>query len=362
MSGTQQPKYTPAQNIADRMNLLQTGVRMTTRLGTFGPYSAGQIANIRLQNVGIITGLRLRVTATQAASVALTASPLAPYSAVSKIEVVDYNTTTRQSAPGFMFYMLNSTRQGRPFMPVGQGSVDTQQTAAPTTTGGGTLYANFEVPICVDPMNDLSGAIVAQTVVGEQFLNVTFASAAVGDVTAPYTAGTGSLTNFYVTVWQDYIQPAGRNLPLIDLNTVYEFLGNYSTNLNIVTGGQSFIDYPNVRSVRGFYAAFVDNAALAVNGTDISAVTLVANGNTNMRQYDPLLIRRDMRNMLGGDLPASLYFLNHRKNPIQTWIYSQVQAQFNWATVTSSPAPYLMYGFESLYLQNTPLPGIAASA
>lgn len=357
----QQAKYTDAQNTADRMTLLKTGVRMTTKLGTFGPYTAGQIANIRLRNVGIITGLRVRLTATQAASATLTASPLAPYNAISKFSLVDYNTTERISAPGAFIYFLNSMRQNRPFMPTGQGNVDTQQTAAPTTTGGGTLYANYEIPLAYDPMNDLSGAILAQTVVGEMYLNVTLQPTPIGDVSNPYTAGTGSLTAYYLTVWQDYLQPQGPSIPRIDLNTIYEFLGTYQYFDNIATGGSKFIDYPNVRSVLASYYIFVDNGALTVNGTDINAINLVANGNTNMREFDPLLVRRDMRNAEGGDLPASLYYLNHRRNPVQTWIYSQVQAKFEWGTVTSSPAPYLLTAFESKYLQNTPLPGVAQS-
>jgi hypothetical protein len=81
-----------------------------------------------------------------------------------------------------------------------------------------------------------------------------------------------------------------------------------------------------------------------------------------MREQDPLDVRKHMRIMLGGDLPASLYFVPSRRQPIQTWIYSQVQELFNWGTLTSSPVPYLNYGFESIYPLNTPLPGIAAAS
>lgn len=355
-----QAKYTDANNVQDRLELLRSGVRMRSLLGTYGPYSAGQIANIKLRNVGVITHLDVRVTATTTVSSALTASVLAPYNAVSKFSLTDYNTTERVSVPGWMLYFMNSMKNGRPYMPTGQGSVDTQQALAPTANAQ-TLYANYEIPLAVDPHTDLSGAILAQTVVGEMFLNVTINANGVGSdvMQNPYTAGTGSLGSFYITVWQNYIQPANNRLPLIDLNTIYELAGMYQSTDNIVTNGTKYLDYPNVRSVLGHYFAFVDNNGLAVNGTDIAALNLIANGNTRMWERDPLLTRKAMRNKLGGDLPASLYHNDHRRNPVQTWIYSQVQNALTFGTVTGSPTPYIWYGYESLYLQQTPLPGIA---
>jgi hypothetical protein len=350
--------------MADRLTLLSTGVPMQSLLGTFGPYSLGQTAQIRLRNVGVLTGLSVRVVASLAITGTMTASPLGPYPLIAQHITSDYNTTTRISAPGGMLYMLNSIRHGRPWMPTGQGLVDTLQTAQPTAVSNpATLEYNVDIPFAVDPGNDLTGAILAQTVVGEMFYKMQFASALVGDAwSAPYTAGTATVNSIYVTVWQRYIQPQNASLPLMDLNTVYEFDALYNTQNNITTNGQTYINYPNVRSVLGAYYGFVDNAGLTVNGTDISALTLIANGNTRMREQDPLDVRKHMRIMLGGDLPASLYFVPSRRQPIQTWIYSQVQELFNWGTLTSSPVPYLNYGFESIYPLNTPLPGIAAAS
>lgn len=351
-------KYTRAQNIADRMTLVQTGVPMRTKLGTFGPYTPGQIASIRLRNVGVITGLRVRVRAAITSGGAMTAQSFAPYTIISKFSLTDYNTTERVSCPGWQLYLWNSLNIHRPWAPTGQGSVDTQQALTPTASGN-TLYANYYVPLAVDPANDLQGAILAQSVVGEMFLNCTINPTAGGDPQSPYaTTNTPVIGNTYIDVWQEYIQMQNPIFPKMDLNTVHEINGMFLRSDNILTGGQLFIDYPNVRSVLGMVAVFVDNAAVTPNGTDIAALNLVANGNTNLREQDPLLVRLDMRNREGGDLPES-YYINSERQPIQTWIYSQVQLQFNWGTVTASPAPYLMYGFRSLYAQRTPLPGIA---
>ncbi len=366
MSGTAtapaQSKYTAAQNASDRATLLQTGVRVRANLGTFSGFTAGQRASIKMRNVGVITGIFVRVTASVTISATMTASPLAPYSLLSKVEFQDYNTTLRQTSNGPLNYMLNSIRHGRPWLGSGQGLVDTQQTVVPTAIGTNSVYQySFYVPLAIDPHNDLTGAILAQTVVGEQYLNLTVNPTLVGDALSPYTAGTATLNSVTFDVWQDYLQPQSAAIPLMDLNTVYEFAGNFQTTQNVGASLQAFLDYPNVRTVRGMYLGFVNNGGLTINGTDILSLTQIANGNTNMREEDPLIVRATMRGILGGDLPAGLYYIGNRSNPISTFIYSQVQERITFAAGVSGSS-YLFYGFESIYPNNTPLPGIAASS
>ena len=352
-------KYTPAQNLADRATLIATGIRVRANLGTFGGYTAGSRASIKLRNVGVLTGIMVRVTANVTITAAMTESPLGPWGLLSKVEFSDYNTTLRVSTSNILLYMVNSIRHGRPWSPVGQGLVDTNQTVVPTAIGTNvTLQFSIYVPLAVDPHRDLSGSILAQTVVGEQYLNLTVNPNFVGDATSAYTAGTGTLNSVSFDVWQDYIQPQTAALPLMDLNTVYELAGNFVTTSNVQTNGQCFLDYPNVRIVKALYAGLIDNGTVTPNGTDINTLTQIANGNTNMREEDPLLVRMTMREMLGGDLPAGLYYIGNRSNPISTFIYSQVQERFTFNALTGNS--YLFYGFESTYANNTPLPGIAA--
>lgn len=372
MSATTQQQYSVGQNLADRAHLLGSAIPMIANLGQFGSYSLGQTAQIKLRNVGIMTRLKIRVTATLNITVhTTTASPFGPYGLLSKIDFLDYNTTDRVICSGPMLYFLNSIRHGRPWMPTGQGLIDTSQTSLPTAVANGqTLEFNLDIPVAYDPHNDLTGAILAQAIVGEQFLRLTFNNNMIGDPFCPYLAdGQGAVvavTAINVNVWQEYLQPRDNVVPRMDLNTVYEYSGMFTSSDNIVVGGTKFIDYPNVRNVKGAYFTYInDNAnsghpTVTVNGTDINSITLIANGNTNMREQDPLLVRRDERNMLGGDLPAALYYMPHRRQPISTFIYSQVQLAVNFANVTNSP--YVAYAFESTYPLNTPLPGIAAGS
>lgn len=361
MSGSTAKQYTVAQNLSDRNTLLMSGVRMRANLGSFTGYGLGSRAAIKLRNVGVMTGLLVRVAANISITAAMTDSPWGPWGLISKAEFQDYNTTLRISSSGPLLYMLNSIRHGRPWLSTGQGLVDTSQVSQPTAVANNVILEfSVYIPLALDPHRDLTGSVLAQTVVGEQYLNMTFANALVGDVMAPYTAGTATVNSITLNVWQDYIQPQNAALPLMDLNTVYEFLGNFSTTNNVQTNGQAFLDYPNVRTVRGLYLGMVNNSTVTPNGTDILSLTQIANGNTNMREDDPLSVRLGMRSMLGGDLPAGQYYIGNRSNPISTSIYSQVQERINLGTLSGTS--YIVYGFESLYGLNTPLPGIASGS
>jgi hypothetical protein len=367
-SNSTSSNYTTAQNASDRLTLLRTGVPMTANLGSFGPFAMGASTQIKLRNVGVITRLRVRVTAAITITATMTASPLGTYGLIQRISTQDYNSTLRFNALGPLLKLLDDTRLNNPYSATGQGLVDTAQVEIPTAIGANqVLQFTIEVPICRDRMQDLTGAILAQTVVGELFLNLTFSSAAVGDVFSPYTAGTGTISNIYVEVLQDYIQPQPNSqgqiaLPLIDLNTVYEFNAVYRSSESITGNGQKYIDYPNVRNVLSFMFAFVNDGALTVNGTDITELTLIANGNTDLREEDPLFNRLEIRNRLGGDWPPGCYWNSHRANPIQTNIYSQVQEQIAFASGVSGTGSYVAYGFENTYMLNTPLPGIASGS
>lgn len=352
-----------AANAVARQDLITNGVRMRANLGIFGPFTAGQRASIKMRNVGVMTGIFVRVTGNVSITAAATASPWGPDNLLSKVEFQDYNTTLRVSTNATLLKVLLGLRHGRTWLGTGQGSVDTQQTVQPTGVANNQLFQfSTYIPLAVDPHRDLSGAVPAQTVVGEQFLNLTVNPNVVGDVSSPYTAGTMTLNSVSFQVWQDYILPATPTspLPYIDLNTVYELQGNFSTSQNVASNGQAFIDYPNVRSVRGLLFALNDNGTAPANGTDIVSLTQLANGNTNLREDDPLSVRAIMRSILGGDAPPSIYYIGNRTNPIATYVYSQVQERVTFGTLAGASS--LLYMTESMYGLNTPLPGIASAS
>lgn len=359
--------YTPQQNYNDRMALLSYGTKMIKNLGvqtlSSGSILSGMIQQ-RLFNVGLITQLRIRVTASVNITVAATASPLGPYALLQKIILSDYNTTERVQTTGPFLYFFNSMKHGRPWMPTGQGLVDTDQTQLPTAVANNqTIQFELLVPVAVDPANDLTGSIYAQTTVGEQYLKVLINNAMVGDVNCPYTAGTVTLNSVTIQTWQDYIQPNqyAPSVPRIDANTVYELAAVYTTTQNINANQKLLLNYPNVRQIMAHYFMYVNDGALTPNGTDLTTLNLVVNGNTYQSEKDPLLVRADMRNHLGGDIAAGLYYYGHRRNPISTFIFSQVQNEITFGSTVNANS-YIAFGFESTYGQSTPLPGISYGA
>src|SRR5271169_1611425 len=206
-------QYTWGQNLIDRGTLLNTGIKMRTRLGTFGPFTMGQMARIKLRNVGIITGLKMFVYADCNPTTVQTLSPLAPYNLVQQLIVSDYNTTQRLNLPGHMLAFILSARNNFPWLGYsGATSIDSNQIGMPAGILNGqtkNLFFPLDVPVCYDPVSDLTGAILAQTVVGEQYLSIQFQQAAnatnAGDPLFPFTNTAGGvIANIYAEVYQDY--------------------------------------------------------------------------------------------------------------------------------------------------------------
>ena len=211
-SANSSQQYTSANNAQDRNTLLTTGVPMRINLGKFGPFAAGSQARIKLQNVGVITNLKIRVEGqVTIAGGPAQPSPLAPYNLLTNVVTSDYNTTQRIFAPGNILQMLLSARHGRVWMGSGQGAVDTNQVVIPTnvvTPTTSNLFFNLDLPFAYDKNSNLSGAILAQTVVGEMYLSLNFPTTLIQDVTTLYVSGgTATIANIYVTVFQEIIQP-----------------------------------------------------------------------------------------------------------------------------------------------------------
>lgn len=364
-------QYTAAQNASDRMLLLSTGVPMTKRIGVFGPFQPGSENAIKLLNVGVTTGLDVRVTASvnNTGTVAAVASPLAPYNLISEINTKDYNTKRRVFAPGHILMAYNSIRAGRIWMGAGQGAVDTNQTNVPTAVGNGTLEFSLYVPIAYNAAADLRGALDTQMSTGDCYVTLNFPSTLVGDESNLYVTtanATPVVSNIYVEVWQHYIQPQvmGSNglpiLPLMDLATGYEIAGTYKTSDNLAVGGSKYINYPDVRQVLSSMLLYVNGGLLNNNGSDVSEINLVVGAATKVKQLTARYIREKMRLMMGGDLYPGLYYIGSRNNPVQVSSQSIVQTEFVPASVATGNT-YLGYAFESFYQTGQVLPGIAGS-
>lgn len=370
-------KPNPAQvNMAARQALLSTGLAFTKLLPGIsqGNPTLGQQVRIPLDRTGIVTGVTLLVQVPMNITVAATQSPFGPYPVISNIQYVDFSGVTHINCTGWQLHFLNSIKAQRAignsqkmagYITGSETGVDTNLLAQPTGVANPTsMYFALYVPLAINARGDLRGAILAQTDRGEHYLNITFANALVNadPFAAPYTAGTAVLaSNIVVTAFMHYLMPQGgvgpNNLPMIDLSTIYEIQGNLFDNTNIVAGQPKYANWPNNRAILSA-SHFYDQAAAGgtLNGADIAKITMLVNGNTNLRELTPQLLRLQMRDHMGWDFPSGVYYLPSRNQPVTTQLFGNVQTKFD--VVTAGAGSYFQSMYESTYLSGTPLPGV----
>ena len=136
---------------------------------------------MKLFNVGVLTKLQLYVTAAITIGTATaTASTKAPWNLIQRCRLTDYDGTDRINFSGFQLFILNCVRNRALFT-----FHNTPGTAAvfnnpvvPTAVGNGTVSFFMTIPLAYDVDNpviqlqDLRGAILAQTAVGEMYLSI----------------------------------------------------------------------------------------------------------------------------------------------------------------------------------------------
>src|SRR6185312_6189242 len=110
----QAQKLTPAQaqsqNAQARYAMLTNSPRYVKNLGTFTANAGATAATtrIKLQNVGIITKLRLYVTANLTIGTAnAVQSTKGPYNLIDRIRVADFANQDRVNCSGFQLFMAN---------------------------------------------------------------------------------------------------------------------------------------------------------------------------------------------------------------------------------------------------------------
>lgn len=336
------------QNAANRAAVLKQSYPMLQSIfaSTFQPAAQTQI-NIPPQNVGLIKGFLVRMTATVtnpgAGSSLLTRTAQGPANLVQSFVFTDLQNYQRINTAGWHLSMLDSAKQGRPFLsstpsdsPIGFGSnwnvVSAPQTIATGTSGNISMY--YWVPLAYSD-TDLSGAIYANVVNATMNLQINLSTAAqavvanTADASLAMYQGAGAvvgvtLTNVVITVYQSYLDqlPLAQGgipiLPSLDLNTMYEIK---NTALNSITVGQDFyIAYSNFRHFMSTCVIF-DNQAAGVQptpGTDVNYFSFRTANYTDTKKADPYTWAALARQKLMTDPPSGLYYFDHSQKPIYT--------------------------------------------
>lgn len=313
----------------------------------FQPAAQTQI-NIPPQNVGLIRGFLVKMSATvtnpSSGSTTLTLTPQGPANLLQSIVFTDLQNYQRINTTGWHLSILNSAKQGRPFLsstasdsPMGYGSnyvvVKAPATIAANTTGTINMY--FWVPLAYSD-TDLTGAIYGNVVNATMNLQLNLATAAqavvanTADPTLAIYQGAGAvagvtLTNVNITVYQNYLdqlpidQKTGRPiLPALDLNTIYELK---NTALTSVVAAQDFpIAYSNFRHFLSTTVIF-DNqtgGAYPTAGSDVNYWSFRTANYTDTRKADPFTWAAMCRRKLQTDVPLGTYFFDTRDKPIYT--------------------------------------------
>src|SRR5574337_732489 len=223
-------------------NFSATGVNTAAGAG-------GGNVRVKLYNVGIGLKLYVEVVANITVGVHATAlsGPQSPWNMVSRVRVTDYDGTDRINLSGYGMYLMNTKRRGSNYGLFRSHSEALTAAAAYTAPpfalpnlvepdvliAAATKNVRFfmEVPFAYSD-NDLRGAVLMQTALGELYLSLDFNNtfqAEAATVDTPFVVDTGStvaVNSISVNVWQEYLplQAIGGQSPLpqLDLLTVYE--------------------------------------------------------------------------------------------------------------------------------------------
>jgi hypothetical protein len=378
MSAQAQQAQAIQTNMMLRQALLGSAPPCRKLLGNFGGASGGGIlggtTRVKLFNVGVTTRLLLDVIMTyDVVTAAMVATNKNPFNVISRVKVTDFDGTDRVNCSGFQLWVWNCIRRRMNYGYNNSAATAVLADPSMTLTVGTarTLRFQLEIPLAFDPQADLRGAMLTQTAVGEAWINIdwnTLGVSATANDEAIFTSATGTLANvtFQVNVFQEYLLPQAIGsqvpLPTFDLMTVYEFNGALRSTDNIAVGSEKLFNYPNVRSVIGFYLNYINNSIMNPATTDISRVRLIVNGNNVIREYNAndKLFEQRLHMIDGSDTRKGVLFELHRSKPIETALFGNVQ--LGVTPLTASGTVNFEQGVESFYTKGSTLPGLSQSA
>lgn len=381
MAGAQRmnsAQATPADPIAlnnrYRRLIIDNSVEMIQQIYSASFVPATQsVVNIPIQNVGLIKGFILEVNGTlrNTGGSDATRSYFGAANALSNVTFTDFQNLTRINVPGWYLAMLATQKNGFVYggaytvtSPYDFGANWTVQSLASTIVAGTdqALRQLYWVPLAYGP-EDLRGAIYAGVVQATANLQVTI------NTNPGYVAGTQmnaiaggaattvvwkAATSVTITAYQVYLDqlPRANNgqpiLPFIDLSTQYLLLGSSLTGMTV--SADFGVQYPNLRSFLSTTAVF-DNGGTFGVGADVNYWALQSANQTYLWKYTPEISALLSRNEIMSDFPHGMYYFSHRRRPISTQTYGNMQLVLNASTVNAGAT--LNMGFEMFAITNS---------
>lgn len=373
-------------NGAQRQAVLSQAVEMTQAIyqQQVTPANGLQI-NIVPRNVGLIKRFIIIVEGVLQETGGVADGVLSAFglqNLFQQVSFTDLNNNIRVQTAGWHLANLNTARFRWPFASAFQQSAR-QSGAGPALLSASGAYGN-NFPVVVSPLtvpkgnsvafrailevplaysdDDLRGAIYANVVNAVMQLGLTlnnnpFVAPGADNTFAIAEGGTLSfLGNLNLTVYQVYLDqlPIGKNgvvLPILDLSTVYEIK---NTNFTAISPNQDFpIPYANFRDFLSTFAVF-NSTGLDTNpgnGSDVQYWALQSANFTNLFKLDPLTVQMITRQIIQTDFPKAMYYFSHRRKPISTTQYGNMELVLN-ASAAAAGA-YVNIGWEDFALVNT---------
>lgn len=342
-------------NMQGRLTVLANAVEMTQQITSQSVTPANQnIINIPPRNVGLIKGFIVEVNGTientGGGNIDLTSFGAA--NVLSNIQFQDLNNQVRINTPGWHIALLDSAKQGfgfggayAPNLPLDIGNNWTVQSAAAqiATGNSGAVRFIYYVPLAY-AADDLRGAIYAGVVNAVMNLQITINPTpvvAAGDFTnAVYEGDTGGWDgDVTVTVYQVYLDQLPRDsngqtiLPILDLNTIYELKQTALGGMNV--GNDFPYAYANYRDFLSTMAVFNNGGTLGV-GADVNYWSLVSANFTQLFKITPEIAALNARAVFMADPPPGTYYFDHRRRPINTIQFGNMELNLNASVVNAN--------------------------
>lgn len=331
----------------------------------------GQVINIPIRNVGLIKRFVIEISGSvaQAAAETLTLTKFGAANLLSQIVFTDLSNQTRINTAGWHMHLLATARRQMAFgaaftndSPTGYGSnFAVNSMPSPVTTVQNFRFF-YEVPIAYGDF-DLRGAIYANVVNATMNLQLTVnpnivVGSAGNPTQAVYISSTandvGSLTNFAINVYQNYLDQlpvtnAGPILPIMDLSVAY--LLNNTVATGIAQGQDFAIPYANFRNFMSTFVIYDNFGSGTAIGAEMNYWSIQSANYTNIIKLDPFMVSLMTREIINDDTPAQAartsYYFDHRRKPINTIQYGNMQLIANPAQVQGSTSQMLV-GYEAL--------------
>jgi hypothetical protein len=378
LTAAQQQQAIAANNAAARALIVSRGLYRRNQIfqSTFNPVNQ-PVLNVIPQNVGLIHGFLVKISATLTPSVnGATLTELGASNLLSQVVFLDLNNNTRIQTTGWHLHMLASCKKQWPFgavranlgYPVDFGNNWVNNFSAPAVANGPvTVNFTYWVPLAYSKY-DLRGGVFAGVVNATMNLQLVpnpAAFVAAGDATLGVYAGqAGTITSMTVKVYQYYYDqlPVDPNsgatiLPFLDMGTIYDLK---NTNFVGMTAGQDFpMPYSNFRDFLSTFAIY-DNGGTLAAGTDINYWELQSANFTNVWKLEPDVAALEAREIFQDDLPLGTYYFDSRGKPLSTVQSGNLQLILNPIGPVNQGAQVLV-GYEAFAQVNT-LVGAASLA